>query len=105
MRAAFASINGLYIDQHFGSARWWQIYEVGEDGGVFIETRKSQAKYAGHWEGGFSHLLKLLNDCDAVFVSKIGEPAATFMIQNGIRVFEAEGEIAGIIEEVKNGGF
>ncbi len=105
MRVAFASIDGSYIDQHFGSARWWQIYDVGEDGGVFVETRKSQADHAGHRDGGFHHLLKLLNDCDAVFVSKIGQPAAAFMIQNGIRVFEAEGEVAGIIQEVKNGGF
>lgn len=105
MRAAFASIDGSRIDQHFGNARWWQIYDVGKDGGVFVETRKSRAKYAGHCEDGFNHLLKLLSDCDAVFVGKIGETAAAFMIQNGMRVFEAAGEVAGIIEEVKNGAF
>jgi len=104
MRVAFASM-GEVIDQHFGSARWWQVYDIEKIGGAFVETRKSQAKCAGHCEGGFSHLLELLIDCDAVFVGKIGKTAAAFMIANGKRVFEAQGEIADIIEELKYGGF
>ena len=102
MRAAFASM-GEIIDQHFGSARYWQIYDISKEGGVFIEQRKSQAKCSGHCEGGFVHLLELLSDCDAIFVMRIGEAAAAFMIQNGKRVFEAQGEVADMAEEIKNG--
>ena len=105
MRAAFASVDGSNIDQHFGSARWWRIYDITGDGGAFVETRKSLAKCAGRCEGGFTHLLELLDDCDAVFVSKIGETAAAFMISRGKRVFEAAGEVAEIIEEISNGYF
>jgi predicted Fe-Mo cluster-binding NifX family protein len=104
MRAAFASIDGSFINQHFGSARWWQIYDIDESGGQFVETRKSPAKCAGHCEGGFSHLLELLDDCDAIFVTKIGESAAAFMIENGKRVFEAAGEVEDIVSEVAYGG-
>ena len=105
MRAAFASIDGSNIDQHFGSARWWQIYEIDDNGGAFVETRKSQAKCEGHCEGGFAHLLELLNDCDAVFASKIGETAAAFMISHNKRVFEAAGAVADIVEELADGDF
>ena len=32
MRIGLASIDGAYIDQHFGSARYWQIYDVDSEG-------------------------------------------------------------------------
>jgi predicted Fe-Mo cluster-binding NifX family protein len=105
MRAAFASIDGSYIDQHFGSARYWQIYDIETKGNTFVEIRKSKAKCEGHCEGGFDHLLDLLHDCDVIFVSKIGQTAAAFMISHGKRIFEAAGNVADIVEELKNGDF
>jgi predicted Fe-Mo cluster-binding NifX family protein len=104
MRVAFAS-TGDAVDQHFGSARHWQVYDIDESGGVFVEQRKSQAKCHGHCEGGFAHLLELLNDCGAIFAVKIGGTAAAFMRQNGKRVFEARGALEEIIEELSNGDF
>lgn len=98
-RVAFASIDGASIDQHFGAAHYWQIYDINAKG-VFIETRKTAAKCRGHCEGGFEHLLAMLRDCDAVFVSKIGPQAATFMISKGKRVFEAAGEVNEIISQL-----
>ena len=37
--AAFASVDGLNVDEHFGHARYWQIYDFSGDG-EFVETRK-----------------------------------------------------------------
>jgi predicted Fe-Mo cluster-binding NifX family protein len=89
---------GEYIDQHFGSARYFQIYNLADDGSYeHIETRRTAAKCQGGCEGGFDHILKALDDCDAVFVSKIGPGAAAFMIGNGKRVFEAAGAVEEII--------
>jgi predicted Fe-Mo cluster-binding NifX family protein len=68
-----------------------------------IETRKTAAKCQGGCEGGFDHLLKALGDCDAVFVSKIGQGAAAFMIGHGKRVFEAAGEVEEIIARIIEG--
>jgi predicted Fe-Mo cluster-binding NifX family protein len=99
-RAAFASIDGSYIDQHFGSARFFQVYDIDGNGYSFIETRKAEAKCRGNCEGGFDHLLKILNDCDAVFVSKIGQGAAEFMIGHGKRVFEAAGRMEEVIAQL-----
>jgi len=104
-RIAFAS-TGEYIDQHFGSARYFQIYNFTDNGsGEYIETRTAEAKCRGNCEGGFDHLLQLLNDCDAVFVSKIGQSAAMFMISHGKRVFEASGKIEDIIAKLAEENF
>ncbi len=100
-RVGFASICGV-IDQHFGSARYWQIYDIDTEA-RFVETRKSFARCAGHCEGRFEHLYEVLKDCDAVFVLKIGETAAGYMISKGIRVFEATGEVDDIIEWIQAG--
>ena len=29
-RVAFASTDGIQIDQHFGTARYWQIFDLGQ---------------------------------------------------------------------------
>ncbi len=100
IRIAFASTDGAYIDQHFGSARYFQIYDV--DGAVYeqVESRKTQALCQGSCEGGFDHLYEALKDCDAVFVLKIGQSAAAYMIGRGKRVFESYGAVDEIMEQV-----
>lgn len=100
-RIGFASIDGIDLDQHFGSARYWQIYDL-DDKAQFIETRKTVAKCQGHCEGGFDHLVEALKDCHAIFVLKIGEPAAAVMIANGIRVYEAAGRVEDILTYLLN---
>jgi len=98
-RVGFASIDGAVIDQHFGSARYWQIYDVDTEA-HFVETRKTAAKCQGHCEGGFEHLLTVLNDCDGIFVLKIGGTAAAVMLSRGKRVFEASGEVEEILAQL-----
>ena len=102
-RVGFASISGIVIDQHFGSARCWQIYDLDTEA-HFVETRKTQARCQGHCEGGFEHLLAVLDDCDAIFVLKIGETAAGYMLSKGKRVCEAYGELEKIIAQLLGSG-
>jgi len=96
-RVAFASMDGSRVDQHFGSARYFQVYDINGSEYHHVDTRKPEAKCQGHCEGGFDHLLAALNDCNAVFVSQIGPQAIEFMIGHGKRVFEAEGAVEEII--------
>ena len=102
MRIAFASMDNCLVDQHFGSARYWQIYDLDGDS-TFAGTRKLQTVYQGHHEGKFEQLLTVLNDCDAVVVSQIGESAAAYMLRHNKRVFEASGEVSAIITELLGG--
>ena len=103
IRIGLASIDGSYVDQHFGSARYWQIYDI-DGGGTFVETRKTRPTCNGHCEGGFEAQLEVLKDCDALFVSKIGEGATLAMLRKGKRVFEAAGPVEEIVEAVVEQG-
>lgn len=95
-------MDGTYIDEHFGSARFFQIYDITKEGHEFVETRKSSAYCRGHCEGGFDHILEKLSDCDGIFVSRIGQTAAAFMIANGKRVFEADGPVEELLLELRD---
>ncbi|ANX01886.1 diguanylate cyclase [Thermoclostridium stercorarium subsp. leptospartum DSM 9219] len=103
-RVGFASIDGTFIDQQFGSAKYWQIYDIG-DTAQFVETRKTVPGCRGNCDSGFEHILHVLKDCDAIFVSKIGEYAARTVISRGKRVFEASGEIEEIISRLLEENF
>lgn len=100
-RIAIASIDNEAVDEHFGQALYFQIYEVNSDGYYFIETRNSFGTCKGNCEGGFGHIYEKLKDCDAVFVLKIGEGAAAYMMSKNIRVFEARGKVDDLLEELQ----
>ena len=69
-----------------------------------MEQRKTRPGCDCHSEGGFASQLETLADCDALFVSRIGEGAALAMLQKGKRVFEAEGPVEGILGEAVRQG-
>lgn len=100
MRIAFASTDGAYIDQHFGSARIFQVYDISGDSFDLADTRRTDPSCGGECGEGFDRLLEALDDCEAVFVSRIGEGAAAFVLRRGKRVFEASGPVDGIIERI-----
>ncbi len=100
LRVAFASTDGAYIDQHFGSARYFQVYDITGETYSMVETRTTPGSCHGHCDGGFENLLEALRDCDAIFVIRIGESAAAFMVGQGKRVFEAAGPVDLIIEQL-----
>lgn len=105
IRVAFASSNNAYIDEHFGSAQYFQIYDIDEEEAEYIEERRINPLCKGHCEGGFDAAYELLIDTDAIFVLRIGESAAGYMIQHGKRVFEAHGFIENIVKELIADGF
>jgi nitrogen fixation protein NifB len=88
---AVATKGGGMVNQHFGHAREFQIFEV--DG--------AQAKFVGHrkvdqyCQGGFGEeesldgMLKMLEDCKAVLVSKIGHCPQESLQKAGIEPVEA----------------
>ncbi|MCR5317911.1 MAG: hypothetical protein K6E22_06760 [Treponema sp.] len=103
VKVGFASLDGFSVDEHFGHAHVWQIYEFSDDA-QFLETRKMPPVCGGGCNGScddnFGIAYDLLKDCKALFVSKIGEPAAAYMIQRGIKVFEAAGSIDKIAQAI-----
>jgi len=79
-RIAIASTNGESVDQHFGQARNFLIYEILEDRVEFIEDREVDfiSNEATHADSNLGRVSLLLKDCKAVFVVKIGEKASSY---------------------------
>jgi predicted Fe-Mo cluster-binding NifX family protein len=88
-RIAIASSDGESVNQHFAQAENFLIYEVSDDGVVFIEDREvnvnSEEKL--HSDTKIEIITNLLKDCKAVFVLKIGERAIRYLYVNGIKSF------------------
>ena len=96
-RVGFASTDGLTINEHFGHAKFWEIYDIDEDA-EFVESRMVQAGCSCGDKKVFKEMLKSLDDCDVLCVAMIGQKAAEFVINSGKRVFEAAGDLNAVIE-------
>ncbi|HTP49596.1 MAG TPA: nitrogenase cofactor biosynthesis protein NifB [Anaeromyxobacteraceae bacterium] len=73
-RLAVATKGGGIVNQHFGHAREFQVYEVSRDGARFVSVRKVEA-YCRGGEGEedvLEAVLRALSDCRAVLVAKVG---------------------------------
>lgn len=86
-RVAVASTDGKYVNDHFGRARQFLIFEISPDGYQFIELRSNvpscnleQADESKH-----SKTLELLADCQGVVVARIGPGAERVLAERGIK--------------------
>ncbi|MBI4714881.1 MAG: nitrogenase cofactor biosynthesis protein NifB [Nitrospirae bacterium] len=62
------------INEHFGHAREFQVYEVGREGCKFVGHRRVDMYCQGGYgeEDSLDTVIQAINDCTAVFVSKVG---------------------------------
>ena len=74
LQIAVASKGSGRINQHFGHAREFQIYEVGVDGAKFVGHRRVDQYCQGGYgeEESLETVVRAIRDCVAVFVAKIG---------------------------------
>jgi len=74
MLIAVATKGGGRVNEHFGHASEFQIYEVNAKGAKFVGHRRVDL----YCQGGFGEedtlvtVIRAINDCHAVFVAKIG---------------------------------
>ena len=102
-KIAIATTGGLTVDEHFGHAKFFRVYELTENGHSFIEVRDAVAAcqhQLGHDTSRFDKIIELLSDCDAILVQKIGEGAAAYLISRGVRVFEVSGSIEAVLDKL-----
>ena len=74
LRIAVASKGYGLVDQHFGHAESFLIYEVDGTQATLLETRTCKPYcQGGHGEtSSLDRIINLLRDCQAVLVSRIG---------------------------------
>ena len=100
-RIAIATSDGFTVNEHFGHAKFFRVYDLSEEGYEHIEVRDAVAACQhslGHDTTRFDKIIELLSDCDAVLVQKIGEGAAAYLIEKGVRVFEVSGSIDAVLK-------
>lgn len=102
MKIAFASNDGIVINQHFGHTPAFWIAEIKEENEEWCMEGKRDnfpsCKYGEHDENSIRSSIELISDCKAVFVVQAGNYVQHLLQQNGIQVLE----IKGLIDEVIN---
>ena len=91
-RIAIASSDGESVNQHFGQAGNFLVYEISDGKVEFIEDREViiDPNEEFHSDANFERITLLLEDCKAVFVRNIGERAIRYLQVKGIKSFAVD---------------
>lgn len=101
MRIAVVSTDGKEVNEHFGKASRFLIYELGEAGPVPVEERAAEPLSTGDQEHAFDSLkfdeiVRTIGDCQRVYVTKIGPRPSVELDKAGIVPVLYAGPIAAI---------
>ena len=102
-KVAVASSDGKYINQHFGWAQQFLIFEINDEGEYkFLENRKNTpaCDVGGHTDEALAESVKLISDCKAVLASQIGHGAANALAAHGIDAYMAPTFIDTALKEL-----
>lgn len=102
IKVAIASTDGKVINEHFGRATQFHIFELNNTDFKFLESRNVQRCCNGgeHEISAFENIANILNDCKAIFVAKIGIGASNYMESKGFTIFEAPFLIEDVLNKV-----
>ncbi|VIO69293.1 nitrogenase cofactor biosynthesis protein NifB [Bradyrhizobium ivorense] len=83
---AVATKGSGLINEHFGHAKEFQVYELSTSGAKFVGHRRVDVYCQGGYgeEDRLSTIIRGINDCHAVFVAKIGGDPKSNLIKAGI---------------------
>jgi nitrogen fixation protein NifX len=94
MKVAFATTDGKQVDEHFGRAGMFAIYDIVETGHRFVEMRKfadgmdmavvdTKDMGALH-DDAVQNKVDRLSDCKLIYLTEIGGPSAARLVKKGI---------------------
>ena len=88
-RVAVASTDGKYVNEHFGRAKQFLVFEIDTGGYQFVELRQNTPScgYEGADESGHARTIDLLADCKAVLVARIGPGAEAVLQAHGLKAY------------------
>ena len=102
IRFAVASKSGLNVDQHFGHAKEFYIYDFANGDAIFIEKRKIPKFCTGSQDCDDSHedkidyIIKTIDDCSGVLALRIGDIPKQKLEKKNIEVYL-------LCDEIRNG--
>lgn len=93
LKIAFASRDKIHVDQHFGAAEAFVIYEIapGETARLtaVVEFHAGDTRMDGH-EGKLAGKIALLAGCAAVYCNAVGASAIRQLLAAGIQPLKVE---------------
>jgi nitrogen fixation protein NifX len=95
MKVAFATAGGVDVDEHFGRAGTFSVFEINVDGYRFVEEKKFAAegrdRAVEETKGmGLVHddavrqKVDRLSDCKIIYMMEIGGPSAARLTKKGV---------------------
>lgn len=104
-KVAAASSDGVFINEHFGRADKFFIYEISEDGEYeFIETRAVHLNDSKSGEDKLNKIIKLLGDVKLILASSIGSGAVSVLHDRNIVAVSLSGSIEKALESYAKRG-
>ncbi len=102
MKVAFASTDKVHVNEHFGRAEQFTIWEIGPDAAEFsgvVQVKTEGADEADRIEARCSGL----SDCALVYVAEIGGPAAARLVAKKIHPIKSKDQeaIATVVEKLQ----
>ena len=83
MLVAFASSDGMHIDQHFGWSKQFYLYKISKDESTFVECKKSQKELEDEKEK-LRYKIESLGGADILYCTQIGPSAAKMTQASGV---------------------
>lgn len=109
MKVAFATTDGIHVDEHFGRAGKFAIYNLTRHGYDFVEIRRFsdgvdtsivETKGLGPvHDDRVAGKVDRLSDCRIVYLTEIGGPSAARLIKKGMMPVKVK-EVVSIEESV-----
>ncbi len=103
MKVAFATTDGVNVDEHFGRCGMFAVYELTNDDYKFIEMRKfaegrdaaiEETKGMGQiHDERVADKVGQLSDCKIVYRTEIGGPSAARLVKKGMMPLKVKGMI------------
>ena len=111
MKVAFATTDGSSVDEHFGRAGRFAVYDLEPEGYRFVEMRvfsdgtdssivESRGSGRLHDERVEKKVDKLA-DCKIVYMTEIGGPSAARLIRRGMMPVKVK-DVVSIEESLRN---
>lgn len=110
LRIAFASDDRQRVNQHFGSAQGFVLYQVGPDKSARVGYGEFPEEAMDGNEGKLAAKVDFLDGCAAVFVMAIGGSAIKQLLARGIQPIRVTGSnriddlIADLSRAMRDGG-
>ncbi|MBO5986560.1 MAG: dinitrogenase iron-molybdenum cofactor biosynthesis protein [Lachnospiraceae bacterium] len=105
IRIAVASSDGIVVNQHFGRARSFYVYQVTDKKAEFVEKRIGRPFCHGgeHDDGDLQDAIDLLSDCKEVYVLEIGAGAEEALKERGLQSVKYRGLVEkAVLERAEN---